>query len=151
MPHAGRQFEARTIVSTRVFAAPRESVYAAFADPARLAQWWGPTGFTTTIHEFDLRPGGRWRLTMRGPDGSRYENESEFITVAPPEGLALRHLDPVHGFQMTMAFETESENTRLTWRMRFDSEAEFDRVKAIILEANEQNFDRLATHLAQPA
>lgn len=151
MAEANRETDARTIVSGRIVAAPRESVYAAFAEPARLAQWWGPMGFTTTMREFDLRPGGRWRLTLHGPDGTNYENESEFITVAPPECIVLRHLDPVHAFQMTMTFEPAAGQTRLTWRMCFDSGAECERVKQFIIEANEQNFDRLAAHLTQSA
>jgi uncharacterized protein YndB with AHSA1/START domain len=140
-----------TIVSTRVFASPCESLFAAFADPTRLARWWGPTGFTATMHEFDLRSGGRWRLTLHGPDGGSYENESEFVTVAPLGRIVLRHLDPVHAFQMTMSFTSEPGGTRLTWSMRFDSASEYDRVRAIIIAANEQNFDRLAAHLAESA
>ena len=40
--------DARSIVTTRVFDAPRELVFAAWTDPKHLVQWWGPTGFTTT-------------------------------------------------------------------------------------------------------
>ena len=36
----------------------------------------GTGGFTNTIHLFDLRPGGRWVLTMHGPEKGNYENES---------------------------------------------------------------------------
>jgi uncharacterized protein YndB with AHSA1/START domain len=141
--------DARTIVSTREFAAPREAVFAAFADPARLAQWWGPHGFTNTIREFDLRPGGRWRLTLHGPHGASYENESEFLEVTPPARVVFRHLEPVHAFRMTMLFAAQNRTTELTWRMRFDSVSECDRVRRFIIEANEQNFDRLAAHLAR--
>jgi uncharacterized protein YndB with AHSA1/START domain len=44
------------IVATRLIDAPRERVFAAFADAARLARWWGPKGFTNTFDEFELRP-----------------------------------------------------------------------------------------------
>ncbi|HEX5433219.1 MAG TPA: SRPBCC domain-containing protein, partial [Candidatus Angelobacter sp.] len=57
----------REIVVTRVFDAPRELVWEAFTDPAQVVLWWGPKGFSTTIHEMDLRPGGVWRHTMHGP------------------------------------------------------------------------------------
>ena len=138
----------REIVSARVFAAPREAVFAAFADPGRLARWWGPGGFTNTIHEFDLRPGGRWRFTMHGPDGADYPNEKEFTAVEPPQRIAFRHVQTAHSFQMTMIFAEESGGTRLTWRMVFDSAADCVPVKSFIATANEQNFDRLAAHLA---
>jgi hypothetical protein len=40
--------DARSIIGSRVFEAPRDLVFAAFTDPKHLAQRWGPDGFTTT-------------------------------------------------------------------------------------------------------
>ena len=141
----------REIVSTRVFSAPRESVFNAFADPDQLARWWGPKDFTNTFHEFDLRPGGRWRFVMHGPNGGRYENATDFVEVVRPERIVFQHRQPMHRFQMTMTWEEESGRTRLTWRMRFDSVADCAQVRSLISIANEQNFDRLAAHLATVA
>lgn len=138
----------REIVSTRVLDAPRERVFRAFSDPDHLARWWGPKGFRNTFHELDLRPGGFWRFTMHGPGGSDYENENVFLEVVRPERIVFRHLEPVHGFQMTILFAEQDGKTRLTWRMLFDSAAERDRVEAFVVPANEQNFDRLEAHLA---
>lgn len=138
---------AREIVSVRTFAAPRARVFEAFRDPAQLAQWWGPQGFTNTIHEFDLRPGGAWRLTMRAPHGAEFANHSTFLEVAPPERIVFQHLEPVHGFRMTMLFAAAPGGTTLTWRMLFDSADEAARVRNFVAAANEQNFDRLAAVL----
>lgn len=52
-------------------------------DPDRVARWWGPTGFTNTIQQYDFEPGGRWLLTMHGPDGTNYPNESRFTRLVP--------------------------------------------------------------------
>ncbi len=54
----------REIVNSRIVNAPVDMVYAAFANPDHLKTWWGPAGFTNTIHQFDLRPGGKWILTI---------------------------------------------------------------------------------------
>jgi uncharacterized protein YndB with AHSA1/START domain len=139
----------REIVSTRVFAAPRELVWRAFADPAQLARWWGPKGFTNTIHEFDFRPGGWWRFVMHAPNGADYPNESEFTAVAKPERIDFVHQRPVHRFQMTMLFADRRGQTELTWRMLFDTVADCEPIRRFITEANEQNFDRLAAHLSK--
>ena len=48
----------REIVISRIFDAPREVVWNAWTDPKQVVNWWGPQGFTTTIHTMDLRPGG---------------------------------------------------------------------------------------------
>ena len=58
----------REIVATRVFDASRELVFNMWIDPKHVAQWWGPKGFTNTIQEMDVRPGGVWRFIMHGPD-----------------------------------------------------------------------------------
>jgi uncharacterized protein YndB with AHSA1/START domain len=137
----------REIVSTRVFDVPPDRVFAAFADSARLARWWGPNGFTNTIHEFDLKPGGKWRLDMHGPDGTTYANESVFTEVVKPGRVVFRHLEPVHAFQMTMTFADEAGKTRVTWQMLFDEAEECERVKPFVAGANEQNFDRLQREL----
>jgi uncharacterized protein YndB with AHSA1/START domain len=141
----------REIISARLFAASREALFAAFADPERLAQWWGPKGFTCTIRKFDLRPGGKWDLVLHAPDGAHYHNEKDFIAVEKPARIVFRHVDPVHGFEMTMLFATENGQTRLTWRMLFDSAGECAKIRPIVVAANEQNFDRLTAHLARTA
>ena len=49
---------------------------------------------------------------------------------------------------MTITFEEQNGKTRLTWRMLFDSACECARVRTSASAANEQNFDRLQSHLA---
>lgn len=137
----------REIVSSRVIGRPREAVFGAFSDPNILAQWWGPNGFTNTLEEFDLRPGGAWRLVMHGPDGTAYHNVSGFVEVVPTERVVYDHLDPSHRFRMTMTYADEGGGTRLTWRMRFDDAEEAEKVRRLVTEANEQNFDRLQAAL----
>ncbi len=136
----------RVIVSSREFPHPPAAVYAAFADPAVLARWWGPAGFTSTFDVFEPRPGGAWRFTMHAPDGAAYPNESVFVEVLP-ERVVYDHLG-AHRFRMDMTFEPAGAGTRLTWRMAHDTVDDADRVRPFVPAANEQNFDRLAAVLA---
>src|SRR5579862_8390387 len=117
----------REILATRIFDAPRELVFEAWTDPKHVAQWWGPRGFTTTIHEMDVRPGGVWRLVMRGPNGVDYRNRIVFIEVVRPERLVYKH-EPEEGsepvnFQVTVDFAMEGNRTRLKMQMLFPSAA----------------------------
>lgn len=139
------------IVSSRVFAAAREVVFRAFTDPDRLARWWGPKGFTNTFQEFDPRPGGAWRFVMHGPDGTDYPLAKDFVEVVPGERIVLQQLGGLHRFRMAMTFADEGGGTRVTWRMRFESAAEGDRVRGFVTAANEENFDRLQSLLATGA
>lgn len=137
------------IVTSRILNASPDEVFAAFRDPARLARWWGPAGFTNEFHQFDFRPGGRWHFVMIGPDQSRYALEKEFLEVIVPERIVYRNLQAGHQFRMTMTFEELAGRTELTWRMLFESNDEFLRVRDFVSQANEQNFDRLEAHLAE--
>lgn len=139
----------REIVTTRVMKVSQALLFRAFADRERLKNWWGPNGFTSTIEQFDFQPGGTWKLIMHGPDGTDYHNESRFDEIVEPARIAFTHLRPVHRFKMTMTMEAVGQDTRFSFRMLFDDVEECQRVKAFVVPANEQNFDRLEAELAK--
>ena len=140
------------VLSSRVFPAPRETLFNAVRDPAIFARWWGPAGFQNRFDVLEFRPGGAWRFTMIAPDGAEYPTVSRFDEINPPQRIVLTHLEPGHRFRMTMTFDTlDPAGTRLTWRMAFDSAAEVERVGAMVAACNEQNFDRLQAELARAA
>jgi len=123
----------RSIIGTRVLAAPRALVFSVWTDPKHLLQWWGPNGFRTTTRAFDFRPGGVWRFVMHGPDGRDYQNRITFEEIVAPERIVYRHdggddVEPVQ-FTQTVTFEDiGNEQTRLTWHGTFPSAAERTRV-----------------------
>ena len=132
----------RDIVSTRVFPVPRAALFAAWLDPERLARWWGPAGFRNTFAVFEPRPGGAWRFTMHGPDGTDYANECVFVEIAEPERIVLDHVSPPR-FRVTATFAEADGRTTLVFRQRFQDAATCAKVRPVCVPANEQNFDRL--------
>jgi uncharacterized protein YndB with AHSA1/START domain len=62
-------------------------VFRACIEPAELAQWWGPQGFTTPEIDLDLRVGGAYRFGMQPPDGELFHLSGEFREVEPPARL----------------------------------------------------------------
>lgn len=139
----------REIVNRRLLDHPPAAVYAAFSDPARLARWWGPAGFVSTIREFDLRPGGHWRLTLHGPDGTDYPNNSVFTEVEMARLIVLQHLDAGHEFELAIRFEECDGKTQIEWRMSFPTKEKCDLIREFVTGANEQNLDRLEAELAR--
>ncbi len=147
----------RSIITTRIFDAPRELVFDAWSDPKHLAEWWGPTGFTTTTRSFAMQPGGVWRFVMHGPDGRDYENRITYDEIVRPERLVYRHgggddVEPVQ-FKVVVTFEEEGGKTRLTMRAVFPSAAERDRVAKEYgaIEGAKQTLERLAGYVAAMA
>lgn len=140
-------YASREIVTTRVFDAPRELVFRAWTDAEQVVKWWGPNGFTTTSQEFDLRPGGAWRLVMHGPNGTDYPGEFRFVEIASPERLVLDHVT-LPKFRLTILFEDLKGKTKISFRQLFETSETYRSVKHLALPGNEQLFDKFAVELA---
>ncbi len=67
---AGRR---RRIALERTFAAPLEDVWALWTTKEGVESWWGPEGFSVTVHALDLRPGGEMRYAMRATGRAQIE------------------------------------------------------------------------------
>jgi uncharacterized protein YndB with AHSA1/START domain len=145
----------REIALTRIYDAPRDMVWRAWTEPERVVQWWGPLGFTTTIQEMDVRPGGTWRFIMHGPDGTDYENKVDFIEIVEPERLVYDHGGGDESdepqFRVTVTFDEENGGTRITMRSVFASAEERDRVVEEFgaIEGGKQTLERLNEYLAR--
>ncbi len=81
----------KELTITRIFDAPRESVWKAWTDPELLKQWFGPRGVTNPICEVDARKGGKIYIVMEaGPElgpakGMRWPMKGKFDEVVPYE------------------------------------------------------------------
>lgn len=137
------------IVSSRIFNFKREKLFRAWSDPNHLKNWWGPKGFTNTFNEFDFRVGGRWSFIMHAPDKGNFANECEFIKIEEPSLIAWkRYSKPL--FQVVATFEELPDNkTKLLFKMLFDTADECRKIKAFVVDKNEENFDRLEMELAK--
>jgi uncharacterized protein YndB with AHSA1/START domain len=148
------------IVITRDLDAPRTLVWQAWTDPAQLKQWFAPQGFSVPRAEVDLRPGGKSRIDMQGPDGAIYPNKGTFLEVVPPERLVYTdEVDPDEtawgetpppSNTQTITFEELGGNrTRLTVLIRLTSVEARDAMLEMGAEAGwNSSLDNLAAHLA---
>jgi hypothetical protein len=133
--------------STFVAATPTE-VFAAMGDPLRIARWWGPDGFRSTIHQFDFREGGTWLLTMHGPDGKDYPNESRFTCIESARLWEIEHLSG-HHFVLSIELRPSAQGTEVHWRQTFDTVEHYERIAEFVSVANAQNLERLAREVLQ--
>lgn len=144
----------REIKITRVFNAPRALVWTAWTDPKHVVHWWGPNGFTNTIHKMEVKVGGVWDFMMHGPDGTDYPNKIVFTEVVKPELLKFDHgsddpNDPGR-FKVTVNFTAiEKNKTEIQMRMLFQTKEARDFVveKYGAIEGNTQTMNRLEEYL----
>lgn len=142
----------RQIVLTRLYPAPPEVLFPLWIEQRHLERWYGPDGFTITVEEFDLRPGGKWRFTMHGPDGTDYPNLITFLEIVPKERLVVLKGTPEDAeppFTQIVTLDEMAGQTALSMRLVFDSAAELDRVVATYnaVEGGTQTLSRLAALL----
>lgn len=136
---------------TRVYQAPRALVWKVWTDPAHVAHWWGPRGFTLTHHSKELRAGGHWNYTMHGPDGTDFPNHTVYHEVVEEEKLVYDHgsdgtSPPL--FRVTVTFSDVADGTQMDMVMAFTSaEAAKAAGEAIKKHGGNSTWDRLAEYL----
>jgi uncharacterized protein YndB with AHSA1/START domain len=156
---------------SRLLDAPRALVFRAWTDPKHMAQWWGPHGFTNPVCEMDVRPGGAYRIVMRGADGTDYPITGVYREIVAPERLVMtldcsehpeawhdlvkpnrrkEERNPVGEMLQTVTFEDQGGKTKLTIRTRFNTVAIRDAmVKMGMTEGWTQSLERLEALLAK--
>jgi uncharacterized protein YndB with AHSA1/START domain len=138
----------RTMAATRILNAPRDLVWKVFTEPDHIKNWWGPNGFTNTIHKMDVRPGGEWNFIMHGPDGTDYVNEMVYDEIVKPERIVLSH-GPFPKFHAHIELIDLGDKTELRWKNVFDDDQEFKQAVEVFhaVEGLHQNLGRLEQYV----
>lgn len=143
----------RELLITREFQAPRELVWDAWTKPEHIVHWWGPDGFTYTIHEMSVKPGGLWRFIMHAPGGHDFPNRILYKEVNKPDFLSYEHGSDVDDdprkFYVTTSFETIENGTRVITKMLFGTAEQLKEVieKYGALEVNRRSAIKLEAYL----
>jgi uncharacterized protein YndB with AHSA1/START domain len=143
----------REIVLVRVLDSPRDAVFAAWTDPEAFCQWFGPDGFTCTVREMDVRPGGRACFDMAAADGTVFTNRFDYLEVIPNERLVMDHGtdvddDPAR-FRVTITLDEQADGkTVLTLRQLHPTVEQRDaKIGFGAVELGLQTLQKLAHHL----
>jgi uncharacterized protein YndB with AHSA1/START domain len=143
----------REIVLVRVLAAPRPAVFSAWTDPEEFCQWFGPAGFTCSVREMDVRPGGRARFDMTAADGTLYTNRFDYLEIVPNRRLVMDHGSDVDDdpgrFRVTITFDEQGDGkTVLTLRQLHPTVEQREAVLDFgAVELGLQTMQKLARHL----
>jgi uncharacterized protein YndB with AHSA1/START domain len=71
----------------RVVDVPAEFLWKGWTVPELLKKWFTPAPWKTVDCEIDLRPGGKFRTVMRGPEGPEMENIGCYLEIIPNKKL----------------------------------------------------------------
>ena len=111
----------KTIVIERDLDAPRELVFAAWADPKHIVHWfYASEGWTTPHARADVRPGGAFNIGFAAPDGKGgFDFAGHYDEVDPPKGLVFTIGD---GRPVVLTL-TETGKNKTHLRLEFAMEA----------------------------
>jgi uncharacterized protein YndB with AHSA1/START domain/predicted enzyme related to lactoylglutathione lyase len=144
---------AQEITITRVFDAPRELVWKSWTEPEQLAQWWGPSGWSTPVSAvtMDVRPGGEFRLVSTNEDGAEMPVQGTYTEVVPPARLVLEEA-PEGAWHEGAVSELElidlgGNRTEMRFRATIHTT---DAMRGNAEAGLGGTFDRLAEHLSRP-
>lgn len=142
----------RTMVISRVIAAPVRVVWAAWFDPDSLPRWWGPDGFSCHTHRIDLRQDGEWVFDMIAADGTVYPNHQRYTLVEPERRIGYTLLwgenGPKHADSSVTFENLGADGTRITLTMIFITPDECATAKSFGAEAlGLQTLGKLAQHI----
>ena len=142
-------------IVTRVFDAPRATLWRYFTEPELFAAWFGTPPFTTPPDrvEMDVRPGGRWSATMvNEQDGSELPFRGEFLEIVEGERIVQTFEDVQDETNklvetLTTTLEDAGDGkTRVTYHQTGHMQAEeYRRVEQGVAGF----YDQLAEHLAR--
>lgn len=134
---------------TRSFDAPRELVWEAFTRAEHVARWWGPRKYAITVHEFDVRPGGKWRVSHS--DGTKTVTFfGEYREVVKPERLSRTFcFGDFPAIEERYEFHDDGKTTRLVCTQRYPNVMARDMMaKGGAAEGGRESFERLDELLA---
>ncbi len=77
-----------TVTLHRVFRAPAERLYRAFLTAEALAKWLPPHGFICTVHQLDVREGGRFKMSFTNFSNSQSHSfGGEYLELSPNQQI----------------------------------------------------------------
>ena len=102
---------------SRIIDAPRERVFKAWSEPKQVSRWFAPLPYTLPKCEMDFRPGGRFAMTMRSPEGVEHPFTGVYREVVPDSRLVWTGefpYGPAEQMRTTITFEEQGKKTKLT-------------------------------------
>jgi uncharacterized protein YndB with AHSA1/START domain len=138
----------RSLKITRVFDASIDLLWKVLTTPEYIKDWWGPDGFTNSIHRMEVVEGGIWEFTMHGPDGTDFENKFIYSEIKPFSKLVLDHLKEPK-FTIIITLIDKGNQTEVEWTNVFDSVPSLEEaVRAFKADVGlKQNLERLSLYL----
>ncbi|HEY1779168.1 MAG TPA: SRPBCC family protein [Roseiarcus sp.] len=94
-----RKVQPAPVRLSRIFSAPRETLFKAWSSAEHVKRWFCPDGYSVPQAKVEMRVGGAFEVCMRSPEGVEHWTRGTFTEVVAPERLTIDHhiIDPCGG------------------------------------------------------
>jgi uncharacterized protein YndB with AHSA1/START domain len=100
--------------NSKIIKASPEDLYRAFTDPAALAVWLAPGEMTAKVHEFDLRVGGGYTMSLFYPQS---EQEARGKTSQREDRFSAKFLELTPSKRIVEAISFDSADRAFSGKM----------------------------------
>jgi len=109
----------RTLTIKRSLKAPVQLVWEAWTQPEHIAKWWGPKGMRVEVAEHNFNVGGRWKYTMKMPDGNKFITEGVYSEIVElVKIISSADFKPMtEGVEIQALFEADGDVTNFTFNV----------------------------------
>lgn len=101
---------------TRVLDLSLEETWAAWTDPELVALWFAPGAMRAEVLDYEMRPGGKYRIRMSDGDDDNHTVGGEFIDIRERECLVMswawENSDNPES-KVTVSFAAAADGTRI--------------------------------------
>ena len=84
IPTATKQ---ETLTVTRTFNLSLNTVWKAWTEPETAKKWWGPETYTCPDCTIDFKVGGKYLISMQGPDGKKIWSTGTYKEIVPQKKI----------------------------------------------------------------
>lgn len=150
--------ERRELTVERTVAIPIQLAWEGWTEPKHITRWWGPKGWTATVYEMDVRPGGVWRYSLKSNDNSGeeafcravYEEVEPLYKLVYIDSFAQSDWNIISDSEMftTVLFKKGTKGTCISIVTRFATSEQLDNAEAMgMIEGFTDAYDRLEEYL----
>ncbi|GAB4145798.1 MAG: SRPBCC domain-containing protein [Patescibacteria group bacterium] len=133
-----RDFENKTVIVKRTFAAPRSKVWKAFTDSALLEKWWAPKPWKAVTKNYSFTPGGEWLYYMEGPEGEKSWTFLKYEEIQPED-----YFTAIDGFCDENGVVDHNLPSNTHWKNDFIEHGDSTEVVSILTFDTVENMQKL--------
>lgn len=124
----------QAFITTRILNASRDVVFKAWSEADRLAQWWGPKGFSLEVRKLDFRPDGVFHYALHMPKTGNANGQPAAEEPAMWGRFVYRDIVPPERIVFTSGFSNEAGSAA---RAPFSDEFPLEVLNTVTFEEKE--------------